>query len=170
MCPFHLEYDEPSGSEGGAVSDQNQSSDQKQEAKARAQDAKERVQDKAEQARREATQQAEAEAKKRKSQVVTQVNNVAQALRRASEQLREDNQNDLAGYTEEAANRVESVSSYLDEQGVRGLAQDVEQFARKQPGLFIGGAVALGVVGARFLKSSRPEGSGSYDDSSYGDH
>lgn len=141
-----------------------QDKDASQKSKEQAQEAKQKVEGKAQEARQEAEQSAEKEAKKRKSQVVSQVNNVAQALHKASEQLREDNQDDLAGYTEQMASRVEQVSGYLDEQGVRGLAQDVENFARKQPGLFIGGAVALGLVGARFLKSSRPSGSSSYSD------
>ena len=147
----------------------NKNKDASQEAQEQAQQAKQKVEGKAQEARQKATEQAEAEAKKRKSQVVSQVSNVAQALRKASEQLRDDNQDDLAGYTEQVASRVESVSDYLEEQGVRGLAQDVENFARKQPSLFIGGAVALGVIGARFLKSSKPSSSGSsYDSSNQG--
>jgi len=30
----------------------------------------------------------------------------------------------------------------------------VQRFARKQPALFVGSAFAIGVIGARFLKSS----------------
>ena len=146
---------------------QNKDKDTSQQAKEQAQEAKGKVEGKAQEARREAEQSAEKEAQKRKSQVVSQVSNVAQALHKASEQLREDNQDDLAGYTEQVANRVEQVSDYLDEQGVRGVAQDVEKFARRQPSLFIGGAVALGLVGARFLKSSKPSDSGSNGSSDY---
>ena len=145
----------------------SQSKDTSQEAQERAQQAKQKVEGKAQEARREAGQQAEAEAKKRKSQVVSQVNNVAHALHKASEQLRDDNQDDLAGYAEQVANRVEQVSDYLDEQGVRGITEDVENFARKQPSLFIGGAVALGLIGARFLKSSRPNSSSNYGGNGY---
>ena len=137
------------------MSDQNNKNVSEQ-AQEQAQAAAEKIKNKAQEARRGAEKQAEAEATKRKSQVVTQVRGVAQALHKAGEQLREENQDDLAGYTEQIASRVEQVSDYLDEQGVRGIARDVESFARKQPALFLGGAVALGVVGARFLKSSRP--------------
>jgi hypothetical protein len=34
---------------------------------------------------------------------------------------------------------------------------DVEGFARRQAGLFLGGAFALGFILSRFFKSSRPE-------------
>ena len=34
---------------------------------------------------------------------------------------------------------------------------DAQRLARRQPALFVGGAFALGLLGARFLKSSSPE-------------
>jgi hypothetical protein len=34
------------------------------------------------------------------------------------------------------------------------MVRNVEDFARRQPALFIGGAFMLGLLGARFLKSS----------------
>jgi len=37
---------------------------------------------------------------------------------------------------------------------------DVEQFARRQPALFLGGALILGAVAARLLKASPAGGSG----------
>jgi hypothetical protein len=37
------------------------------------------------------------------------------------------------------------------------MARDVENLARRQPALVFAGAFALGVVAARFLKSSAPE-------------
>jgi len=38
------------------------------------------------------------------------------------------------------------------------LLADVQQLARRQPAVFIGSAFELGLVGARFLKSSQPPG------------
>jgi hypothetical protein len=38
------------------------------------------------------------------------------------------------------------------------LIDDVEDFARREPAVFIGGAIAIGLVAARFLKSSRRSG------------
>ena len=35
------------------------------------------------------------------------------------------------------------------------LLDDVEAFARREPAMFIGGAIAIGLLAARFLKSSR---------------
>ena len=38
------------------------------------------------------------------------------------------------------------------------VLDEVQNFARQQPALFLGTAVLLGLVAARFLKSSTPDG------------
>jgi hypothetical protein len=52
---------------------------------------------------------------------------------------------------------VERWADYVQNTDAREMANRVESFARREPGLFLGGAFALGLVGARFLKSSRRE-------------
>jgi hypothetical protein len=61
-----------------------------------------------------------------------------------------------AQYGNSLADKVEQLSSYLDRKEVGELIHDIEYFARRNPALFIGGAFALGLLGARFLKSSSP--------------
>jgi len=82
--------------------------------------------------------------------------NVAHALRQTSQQLRDQDQKAVTGYIESAASQVERISSYLKQNDLGGLIDDVEHFARRQPVLFLGGTFVLGLLGARFLKSSRP--------------
>jgi len=81
---------------------------------------------------------------------------VAHALRQTSQQLREQDQQAVTGYIETAASQVERISNYLKQNDLGGLIDDVERFARRQPALFLGGTFLLGLLGARFLKSSRP--------------
>jgi len=81
---------------------------------------------------------------------------VAHALRQTSQQLREQDQQAVTGYLESAASQVERISNYLKHNDLGGLIDDVEHFARRQPVLFLGGTFVLGLLGARFLKSSRP--------------
>jgi len=81
---------------------------------------------------------------------------VAQALRQTSQQLRQQDQQAVTGYIETAASQVERISNYLKQNDLGGLIDDVEHFARRQPALFLGGTFVLGLLGARFLKSSRP--------------
>jgi hypothetical protein len=47
------------------------------------------------------------------------------------------------------------VSNYLQNTDVSEMVDRTEEFARRRPALFLGGAFALGLLGARFLKSSR---------------
>ena len=80
---------------------------------------------------------------------------VAQALRQASNQL--GNQSEGATvheYIASAANQVERLSGYLRSTDTKQMVKGVERFARQQPALFMGGAFMLGLLGARFLKSS----------------
>jgi len=81
---------------------------------------------------------------------------VAQALRQTGQQLREQDQQGVTHYIDQAASRVERLSNYLQQNDLGQLVDDVEQMARRQPALFLGGAFVLGLLGARFLKSSRP--------------
>ncbi len=58
-----------------------------------------------------------------------------------------------SNYGNTLADRVEQASSYLEDRDLGELLKDVEKFAHRNPTLFIGGAFALGIVAARFLKS-----------------
>lgn len=59
-------------------------------------------------------------------------------------------------YTDTLAQQVEKISGYLEDQDLRGMMRDLEGFARRNPAVFLGGAFALGILAARFLKSSKP--------------
>jgi hypothetical protein len=92
---------------------------------------------------------------------------VANALRRGSDDLPED-QRMYGRFLEGVADRVAGASRYLDERDVSTLAGDVKRIARDHSAAFLGGAFVLGMVGARFLKSS-PDQARSARDSHYGD-
>jgi hypothetical protein len=80
---------------------------------------------------------------------------IADAVRSSTQKLRADQHDTIAGYIDQAANQIESWSQRLREKDVSELVSDVQQLARRRPVVFIGSAFALGLVGARFLKSSR---------------
>jgi len=85
------------------------------------------------------------------------LNSVAQALRQTGEHLREQDQTGVTSYIDGAADQVEQLSSYLQNHDIGQLVDDVEYFARRRPALFVGGAFVLGILGARFLKSTRQQ-------------
>jgi hypothetical protein len=85
---------------------------------------------------------------------------VVQALRQTGDQLREQNQaTAVHEYISSAADQVERFADYLRSTNVSQMVNKAEQFARRQPALFLGGAFVLGLLGARFLKSSGQAGS-----------
>src|SRR5579871_4225262 len=99
-------------------------------------------------------QQAKSWTGQQKDQVAQAIDGVAQALRQTGDQLRTQNQDLVADYADRAAQQIEQVTTYLRDNDMDHLIRDAEYFAVRQPALFLGGAFLLGVLGARFLKSS----------------
>lgn len=86
--------------------------------------------------------------------------------RRAAEVLRQWAQ-DVAGLAENApgdsparsvagqvADRGHRAADYVDNQGVEGILADVRTFARRRPGLFLGGALLAGLAAGRMGKAA----------------
>jgi len=99
-----------------------------------------------------------------KGQFAEQVGGIADALRRTTEHLRSEDQQRIAGLTDTVARQIDQVAEYLRNKDARAMRQDLENLARRQPALMIGGALVLGLIGARFLKSSERRGSKSFGD------
>jgi ribosomal protein S15P/S13E len=99
-----------------------------------------------------------------KGQFADQFGNLADALRRTTEHLRSEDQQRIAGLTETVARQIEQVADYVRNKDARAMRQDLENLARRQPALMIGGALVLGLIGARFLKSSERKGGGRFAD------
>ena len=92
-----------------------------------------------------------------KARVSGSLSAVASTLRDSGQQLRSREEGMAGGYVEQVAERIERAANYLERADVGELVDEVERFARRQPALFIGAAFAIGVLGARFLKSSRTD-------------
>jgi ElaB/YqjD/DUF883 family membrane-anchored ribosome-binding protein len=99
---------------------------------------------------------------------------VAQAVRQSTQPLRDQQHDTIAYYVEQAAQQLETLSTRLKEKDVSELVADAQRFARQRPALFIGSAFAVGLIGARFFKSSPGNGaperqrrSVGYSDSDY---
>ena len=82
------------------------------------------------------------------------LSSVASALRHTGSQLREQDQGAIATYLDKASLQIERVSSHLDNKDLGEIMHEVEVYARREPAIFLGGAFVLGLIGARFLKSS----------------
>jgi hypothetical protein len=92
-----------------------------------------------------------------------QMGGIGGALHRTSEQLRSEDQARFADVADSVGRQIDRVADYLRDSDGRTITRDIEGLARRQPALVFAGAFALGLVAARFLRSSDP---GS-DDASY---
>ena len=117
---------------------------------------KEKVVDQARTTFRDARDQAGSTLNQGRRQAADQIGGIGNAFRRTSETLREEDQTRFADVADNVARQVDRVADYLRQADGRTMARDLENLARRQPALVFAGAFALGLVAARFLKSSTP--------------
>lgn len=101
---------------------------------------------------------ANAQLSQQKDRATDGLGSVAQAVRQSTQQLRQQQHDTIAQYVEQAADQLEKLSTRLKEKNVNELMDDAQRFARQRPGLFIGSAFAIGLIGSRFFKSSAERG------------
>ncbi|HYK05918.1 MAG TPA: hypothetical protein VE974_29515 [Thermoanaerobaculia bacterium] len=90
---------------------------------------------------------------KQKGTALGELDSVASALRKAGSELGDSS--GMAGKLVSAiADRVESAGQSLDGKELGDVVDDLERFARRNPATFISGAIAVGFIVSRFLKSS----------------
>ena len=109
-----------------------------------------------EQAKRAAAQvgdQAKQTVDSRMSDVAQEIGSVADAVRQTSSEIGGENQT-LSKYGDRLAEQLEGISSYLNEKGVEDVLNDLQDFARRKPVVFLGGAFMLGIMAGRFVRSS----------------
>ncbi|HET7237698.1 MAG TPA: hypothetical protein VFI76_01640 [Terrimicrobiaceae bacterium] len=90
-----------------------------------------------------------------KESLAQKVDQYAEALRLASERLRSDEGNMLAGPAQKAADRLDGMSGYLREKQLPDVLDDLESYARRKPEVVFGGLFVVGLAAARFLKATR---------------
>jgi hypothetical protein len=91
---------------------------------------------------------------RQKAEAASQLDGLAGAFRNAAESLERQHYSPIARYAGFAAENLGGIAEALNEQDLASLLESARRLARRQPALFVGGAVALGFGLARFLKSS----------------
>jgi hypothetical protein len=102
----------------------------------------------------DAKQRAQAVAGEQKNLAAERLTGFASALRHASSDLDQQGQSVVSGFVRQAADGLEHVSGAMQRNDVDDLVGSIEDFARRQPAVFIGSAVLAGFGIARFMKSS----------------
>ena len=103
---------------------------------------------------------------KQKQAAAGQLDGIVKALHATVEQLRKQDQSPAADYVERVAEGLSRFSSTVRERDIDSLGAQVQDFARRQPGMFLGVAAAVGFMAARFLRSSSASTSSSMQSSS----
>ena len=107
----------------------------------------------------QAQQTAEVHLSSQKNQAASTLHTLAETIRDGGPRMR-DEQPQIASLADQAAGKIDEASSYIRQHDVRDFVREAENFARREPLIFLGGAFAVGFLAARFLKSSSPGGNG----------
>lgn len=127
------------------------------QAKDKAREMAGRAQEQAASLADQAKQQLSQQAASQKDRAAEQLHGFKQVLHQTSTGLRDQNHDAFAGYVDQLASQVDNLTGYLRNHTVQDMISDVERLARREPALFLGGAMLLGLFGSRFLKSSSPD-------------
>ena len=103
----------------------------------------------------QAQSQAQSRIERSKTDAAITLSSVASSLLNSGLQLRDEQQSMAGEYVERAARQIERAANYVQTADLREVVDEVEDFARRRPAVFIGTAFAAGLLAARFLKSSR---------------
>jgi hypothetical protein len=91
-----------------------------------------------------------------KEEAANQIDGIASAFRETGSTLRKQDNEWIAGYADNMAEQMERFAGYLHDGDINRFLSDARALARSKPEIFLGGAFTLGLVAARFLKSSSP--------------
>ncbi|WP_424929755.1 hypothetical protein [Amaricoccus tamworthensis] len=123
-----------------------------EKAKAAANDARNEIRSSAEKVTETVTSEAAAYAKSAKSTTADEISDVASALRTAADELRSGSPQ--ARTFSQIADGLADASEALRDRDLGETVSDVNNFARRNPLAFLGGAALVGFAATRFAKAS----------------
>lgn len=136
--------------------------DIKQEGKEVFEEAKAKTTDIGREAKEQGRQVLEEMKYRARDQADGQARRAAESLRGVAAQLgsmadSSDEQGMLVDMARNGADQIQRFADRLGDDGVDGLLTDVEQFARRRPGLFLAATFGAGMVLGRLVRASDPE-------------
>lgn len=117
--------------------------------------AKQTVANVANQAKGQATGKVQSSVSQGKERTARALGAVAESLRSAGNDLRGRDEGMIGQFIDGAADRASRIADHLNNSDPNALLDDLENYARREPAVFLGGAFVVGLIAARFLKSSR---------------
>lgn len=125
-------------------------------------EVKDQVVDEAKNSFRQARESAASSLNQSRQQAALRIGKIATTIRNTSDHLRSEDQPRVADLTETLAEQAERLSSYVRDRDFAGFQDDLRSFARRRPAVAMGAALAVGMLAARFFKSSPRSGGGAY--------
>ncbi|MDF3073662.1 MAG: hypothetical protein K0S54_1329 [Alphaproteobacteria bacterium] len=92
-----------------------------------------------------------------KSALADSLDDFTAAIRKASDELDERDQQSAASLAREAASGLEHVTQAMKDRSVQDLAGSISAFARERPTMFLIGAALAGIALGRFARAHTPE-------------
>ncbi len=102
-------------------------------------------------------EQVNARLSSQKDRALDGVGGLTEAIRQTSRSLRDNQHDTIAQYLEQAVGQVDQFAQTLRNKDIRELMLGAQQLARRRPAMFVGSAFAIGLLSARFFKSSPPD-------------
>jgi hypothetical protein len=100
-----------------------------------------------------------------RSQGDAQTERIAEVLRGLATQVqalvegRAEEAGPLPDLARQATDQLQSIAGRIGDNGIQGVATDVQQFARRRPGAFLAGAAVFGFAAGRLLRGAQAAGS-----------
>ena len=116
-------------------------------------EARERTRQSAHEVKDAARQQAEGMFDQQKEVAANEAEKFASVFRKMAKEFDQQDQHYFSGYANNIARCTDGISQRLREKDLGTLMDQVQDYSRRQPAAFIGGAVAAGFLLARFLNS-----------------
>ena len=113
----------------------------------------------------QAAEQGKTVVNQQKDTVAEQVDSVSGAIRGAAENLEQEGQPQTSHYVSMLADQIETLGRQLRNKDAGTLLRDAENLSRRAPFAFFAGALAVGFLASRFLKSSAERSYSEYGDS-----
>jgi hypothetical protein len=91
-----------------------------------------------------------------KQRAAETLSEVGAAVRRAAEKLHDSRSNGLAQYVDSAADGIDGIASYIEQQDLSQLTTEIGRTLRRHPGIVLGAMFLAGMGAARFAKATSP--------------
>lgn len=114
------------------------------------------LEEKAKSKAHEVRDEAERQAERWTSMMGRRAESLSRALRAARDSLRNEGEERMAMVADQAADQLDRMSGYLEDENPTGMVEDFEDFGRRNPGAFLGTAFTVGLAAGRFLRASDP--------------